>query len=132
MVIGSYADDVYKYAIEINCLVHIYVGHNVKDMDGVNVVEDEVNDGGINVEDDECSDVEYKVEEDEHEDSDDSDSIITLYAPDYILHSHVPTTEHDVPEVSIFVTPTTLKPIEFLKLAELLQLLYQNVPIIFG
>lgn len=59
------------------------------------------------------------------------DSGITRSALDYMLSAPVPTVEHDVPEVVVYVSPPTLKPFEFLKLVKLLQLLYQNVPLIF-
>ncbi|CAL5188264.1 unnamed protein product [Lathyrus oleraceus] len=79
------AHEVYKYSVEANNVVHIYVEHNVKGFDGVNFEEDIVDDVGNNVEEDEVDDVgnnveEYEVtnagnnvEEHEHKGSDGSD-----------------------------------------------------------
>ncbi|KAI5438540.1 hypothetical protein KIW84_024322 [Lathyrus oleraceus] len=57
------AHEVYKYSVEANYVVHIYVEHNVKGFNGVNFEEDIVDDVENNVEEDEVKDVGNNVEE---------------------------------------------------------------------
>lgn len=57
MVSDSDANEVYKYDVEMKCVVDIHVEHKDKGVAGVNVVEDEVvDDDVVNVEEDAIGD----------------------------------------------------------------------------
>lgn len=58
------------------------------------------------------------------------ESGFTLFAPQYIFLTPVPIAQYEVHDVAISATFTSQKQVKFLKLVKLMELLYQNIPLI--